>query len=121
MIFRRGSWDLPKGKMEPFETKSEAALREVQEETGLKNIALITKLCTTYHIYGERPERRFLKPSYWYLMSSTDKVLTPQKEEDIEIAEWVKLSDYRAEKYLPIYSNINEVIERYQFEFIRLL
>ena len=30
-----GHWDLPKGKIEPGETKQEAALRELMEETGL--------------------------------------------------------------------------------------
>jgi 8-oxo-dGTP pyrophosphatase MutT (NUDIX family) len=32
---RRVDWTLPKGKLEPGETAEEAALREVQEETGL--------------------------------------------------------------------------------------
>lgn len=33
--YTAGHWDLPKGTMEPNETKQEAALRELQEETGL--------------------------------------------------------------------------------------
>jgi 8-oxo-dGTP pyrophosphatase MutT (NUDIX family) len=121
MIFRRGNWDLPKGKMEPNESKKEAAVREVREETGLVNVALMEKLCTTYHIFVDRSGRRVLKPSFWYLMYSMDTTLIPQTEEDIEIVEWVKLSDYRGQKYLPIYSNITEVIEKYQYDFIRLL
>ena len=34
--YPHGHWDLPKGKIEKGETKEEAALRELQEETGLK-------------------------------------------------------------------------------------
>ncbi|RMD70006.1 MAG: NUDIX domain-containing protein, partial [Bacteroidetes bacterium] len=34
-IFRRGMWDLPKGKIDEGETPEQAALREVAEETGL--------------------------------------------------------------------------------------
>ena len=30
-----GHWDFPKGKIEPGETKHQAALRELKEETGL--------------------------------------------------------------------------------------
>jgi hypothetical protein len=35
MIFRRGKWDLPKGKLDKGETIDECALREVGEETGI--------------------------------------------------------------------------------------
>ena len=79
------------------------------------------KLCTTYHIFLDRGGRRVLKPSFWYLMYSMDTTLIPQTEEDIEMVEWVKLSDYRSQKYLPIYSIITEVIEKYQYDFIRML
>ena len=40
MIFRRGFWDLPKGKVDEGETLEQCAVREVQEETGLQNIML---------------------------------------------------------------------------------
>jgi 8-oxo-dGTP diphosphatase len=33
---RYDDWTLPKGKLEPGETHAEAALREVEEETGLR-------------------------------------------------------------------------------------
>src|SRR5690606_16124356 len=35
-IFRLGKWDLPKGKVESHEKMREAAVREVEEECGLK-------------------------------------------------------------------------------------
>jgi 8-oxo-dGTP pyrophosphatase MutT (NUDIX family) len=106
MIFRRGSWDLPKGKIDAQEKKKDAAVREVQEETGLVNVQLLNKLVTTYHIYrGQTSNRRILKPSYWYLMYSTDQKLEPQLEEDIQRAEWVKLKDAR-KKLRPMYRNI---------------
>ena len=40
MIFRRGFWDLPKGKVDEGETLEQCAVREVKEETGLQNIRL---------------------------------------------------------------------------------
>ena len=39
-IFRRGFWDLPKGKLEEGETIQTCALREVQEETGIHKLQL---------------------------------------------------------------------------------
>ena len=33
--YRRGYWDLPKGKLEQGETNLQAAIRELKEETGL--------------------------------------------------------------------------------------
>ena len=47
MIFRRNKWDLPKGKLDKGETIEQCALREVEEETGLRNITLHKHLLTT--------------------------------------------------------------------------
>ena len=40
LIYRNGVWDLPKGKIEFGESYEDAALREVAEETGVKNLYL---------------------------------------------------------------------------------
>ena len=53
MIFRRGKWDLPKGKLDDGETLEQCAVREVEEETGLTKIKLLTPLLTTFHTYHE--------------------------------------------------------------------
>ena len=114
MIYRRGHWDLPKGKIEEFEKKREAAVREVIEETGLKEVKVLKKLKTTYHIYrGQNSKRRFLKPSYWYLMSGKGNKLKPQFEEDIEIAEWKRVSPKSIHGIQPIYNNIRDVLDQY--------
>ena len=39
-IFRKGKWDLPKGKIEKNEKIDDGALREVVEETGVKKIKI---------------------------------------------------------------------------------
>src|SRR5687767_1785021 len=54
LIFRRGKWDLPKGKLDEGEDLVRCALREIQEETGLNEIAFEQTLCITYHTYYER-------------------------------------------------------------------
>ena len=89
MIFRRGKWDLPKGKLDEGETLEQCAVREVEEETGLKKIQLKEHLLTTYHTYHESG-KFILKESYWYRMHiSQQQLLVPQAEEDIAEARWV--------------------------------
>ena len=50
-IFRNGKWDLPKGKAETRETINQTALREVEEETGIKGLHITKPLEITYHIF----------------------------------------------------------------------
>ncbi len=92
-IFRRGKWDLPKGKIDDGEVSEQAALREVNEECGLSELTANGLLTTTYHIYTHKG-RQVLKPTYWYRMQSSDVELTPQTEEDIEIAEWRSIESF---------------------------
>ncbi len=93
MIFRKGKWDLPKGKLDAGEDIAACSIREVQEETGLVKIDLGEKICDTYHIY-EQSKQQILKRTAWYRMngSSLDK-LTPQKEENILEARWIRKED----------------------------
>lgn len=91
LIFRRGKWDLPKGKLDEGETLEECAVREVEEETGLKNVQLLSPLMITYHTYHEGA-RFILKESYWYSMKvKGGQLLTPQTEEDIHEIKWVSI------------------------------
>ena len=88
-IFRNGLWDLPKGKIEKNESIKEAALREVEEECGIKQLKLDKLIDKTYHIYKVNNQYIF-KISYWFLMHS-DYLgeLSPQIEEGITKVEWI--------------------------------
>ena len=108
-IYRRGYWDLPKGKIDPGETIEEAAIREVQEETGINSLSIVQALPTTYHVYREKG-RRILKPTFWFAMRTEDKILQAQAEEGIEEARWVTLSElpnYKSQ----MYRNLHPVID----------
>jgi len=88
-IHRNGMWDLPKGKLEKGESIEKCAVREVAEECGIDEPSIVKLLKTTYHTYTLKANR-ILKPTYWYLMKSSDESeLIPQTEEGITEVKWV--------------------------------
>lgn len=91
LIFRRGKWDLPKGKLNDGETVQECALREVREELGISRVRLVAPLGQTLHGYRERNRYR-IKTTHWYLMKTPELRFSPQSEEDIERVEWMAYS-----------------------------
>lgn len=91
-IFRRGHWDLPKGKLDPGENYKTAAVREVIEETGIQGVIRKEKILRARHVYREKNGNRILKLTNFYLMSTKKQRLAPQIEEDIEKA--VEISYY---------------------------
>lgn len=113
-IKRLGIWDLPKGKMEKGESRLECALREVEEETAVKNLKVLKKLKPTFHIYL-RKSRYFLKQTHWFLMSTASKSpLIPQTKEDIESAVWLdktKSTEAIKQSYRSLKDTFLEVIE----------
>lgn len=93
LIKRFGIWDLPKGKIEKGESTKEAAIREVIEETGLKDVIITCSLPCTYHIYFQR-KRWWLKKTYWFLMESKKGYkLVPETKEEISDAVWMEKTD----------------------------
>ena len=97
-IFRKGKWDLPKGKIDEGETPEEAAVREVKEETGLKQVKIIQPLPSTWHIYfseynvpGSKP---VLKETKWFLMEThAGQKLLPEKGEGITDLRWFEKNE----------------------------
>ena len=111
-IFRNKKWDLPKGRINKNEAVKNAAIREVEEETGVENLSIIKPLETTYHIFKKNRKYR-LKKTFWYLMN-TDYVgkLAPETKEGIEEAIWIDNNSIDSLKS-KMYQNINLVISNY--------
>lgn len=112
MIFRRGKWDLPKGKLDKGEKLEDCAVREVEEETGLQKIKLLSPLTISFHTYHEGT-KYVLKESHWYNMKvSGDQKLVPQTEEDIHAIKWVTTKE--AEKLFPdCFPSVIDVIKEF--------
>ncbi|MFI5140031.1 MAG: NUDIX hydrolase [Sphingobacteriales bacterium] len=89
-IYRNNKWDLPKGKIEKEEKVKVAAVREVEEECGIKVSTLDEKICKTYHVYTMKGSV-VLKKTHWFRMTCKGQgKLKPQKEEGITDARWFK-------------------------------
>lgn len=111
LIYRRESWDLPKGKLEEGESKSACAVREVAEEVGVAPPEIVDYLGTTYHEF-ERDRMRYGKTTYWYAMQiNDDEKFQPQQEEGIEKVQWVPLSDAK-EKVA--FDNLKKLLDRFK-------
>jgi 8-oxo-dGTP pyrophosphatase MutT (NUDIX family) len=111
MIYRRGKWDLPKGKVEKGESLETAALREVEEESGVGKLRLLEKFDISYHIYYE-VNTWVIKETHWFEMLSSDKGLVkPQESEGITEVKWVPLSKIES-KLKNTYPSISDLIHR---------
>ena len=112
-IFRKGKWDLPKGKIDTGEKTKVAAIREVEEECGIKVTSAGKKACKTYHIY-EMGGKVILKKTTWYKMTAENQPdLVPQIEEDITEARWIAKSNFNIvlENTYPLIEEVMKVIE----------
>ena len=87
---KRILWSLPKGHIEDGETPEEAALREVQEETGI--ISVIEKSLGVIDFWFMAGGKRIHKTVHHYLFRENGGDLAPQESEVDEVA-WFPLSE----------------------------
>lgn len=86
-----GIWTIPKGKQEPGETLEKTALREIEEETGIKG-QIVRPVDRVYYRY-KHPDRGLVdKEVKYYLVRATGGTLTPQIEEIHRVA-WLELHE----------------------------
>ncbi len=90
LIYRRGKWDLPKGKLNKNESFDEAAKREVEEECGIPDLKILRPLLSTYHTYPYKNDLALKKTSWFEMLYEGNKKPKPQISEDIQEVKWVK-------------------------------
>ena len=88
VIRRHAVWDLPKGKCNRKEGRSDCAYREVCEETGIEALAVGGKVGKTVHGYT-RDGRYHVKRTHWYQMVSNATRFSPQEDEGITEVRWM--------------------------------
>ena len=87
-IYRNNRWDLPKGKTEKKESIQDAAIREVEEETGVEGLQITKFITRTYHVFKRKGKLR-LKETHWFEMyTEYDGELIPETKEGIKKAKW---------------------------------
>jgi len=87
---KRILWSLPKGHIEEGETPEEAALREVQEETGI--VSVIEKSLGVIDFWFMAGGKRIHKTVHHYLFRENGGVLAAQESEVDEVA-WFPLAE----------------------------
>ena len=113
-IYRIGKWDLPKGKIEKGESLEQAALREIEEETGLKELVLEEFLNNTFHLYTERNGEKILKTTFWFKMFYRgNEEPKPQIEEGISAVSWKNISQIEEEVMPMTFNNIKIILNEY--------
>jgi 8-oxo-dGTP pyrophosphatase MutT (NUDIX family) len=104
------NWGFPKGHLENGERADEAALREVQEETGLGELALRGTIDTIDWYFRFRG-RLIHKVCHFFLMQTAQADTSPQRAEGITACQWV---GYDAATSVISYANARHVLRRAQ-------
>ena len=101
------NWGLPKGHIEDGETPEQAALREVEEETGLR-VDMVAQLPTIDWYFRDRG-KLVHKFCHFFLVTSHEGDAVPQLDEGITECQWLPLDQAVAQV---TYANAREVIRR---------
>ncbi len=93
----KGRWTIPKGHIEPGETAKVTARREIEEETGLKNVSILTWLGKIHFKY-RRLDKLVLMTTQVYLVQALDA------HENLEPEKWMK-----GIQWFPFAEALNEI------------
>ena len=102
------NWGFPKGHVEQGEAPERAALREVEEETGLTRLELRGEIDTIDWYFRFRG-RLIHKFCHFFLMESASADTRPQREEGITACTWVPLEEAIE---MISYANARDVLRR---------
>jgi 8-oxo-dGTP pyrophosphatase MutT (NUDIX family) len=102
------NWGFPKGHLECDEEAPDAAVREVQEETGLPTVTLRAEIDTIDWFFRFRG-KLVHKICHFFLMETDCSATLPQREEGITACRWAKFEEARS---LLAYENARVVLER---------
>lgn len=105
--YEEGHWDFAKGHIEKGEGEETTVRREVEEETGIKEIKFIEDFKEKMHYYYKREGQTFYKEVFFYLCET--------KEEKVKLSfehigyEWL---DYEKALERLTFKNAKEILEK---------
>jgi 8-oxo-dGTP pyrophosphatase MutT (NUDIX family) len=73
---------LPKGHIEPDESRAETALREVREETGYQHLRVVADLGSLHNTFRRAPDVIVSRNESFFLMALDDDAQVEQPAED---------------------------------------
>ena len=112
-IERNGIPDLPKGHIEKGESPEVAALREVEEETGITNLEIIKELPVTWHCYLLDNQWTIKKTSWFLMRTSSGMKNIPQTEEGISkvyLVDKDHVKDFEEKTFASLRTLVPEII-----------
>lgn len=117
-IERNGIPDLPKGHIEKGETPEVAALREVEEETGITDLEIIRELPSTWHCYLLN-EIWTIKKTSWFLMKTNSGMKNvPQTEEGISKVYLININGADLDEFRThTFASLRELVREVSLEF----
>lgn len=83
-------WTLPKGKLDPGERWQDAAVREVEEETGFE-VRLGAFAGGSTHLTGRAPKVVL----YWHMEVDGESRFAPENPAEVDALEWLSVNDAR--------------------------
>jgi diadenosine hexaphosphate hydrolase (ATP-forming) len=88
----KGRWTIPKGHIEPGETAKVTARREIEEETGLRNVSILVWLGKIHFKY-RRLDKLVLMTTQVYLVQSLDSHERPIAEKWMKGIKWFSFNE----------------------------
>ena len=112
-----GKWTFPKGKIEKGESSLEAAVREIKEEVGLFDLSMVERLSSVSYTYKRKGTVK-KTVDYYLFVSTSEHRLTLQKEEGIQDAKWVKVTDALKavgypQTYVPLVKKVQLLVKKF--------